>query len=710
MSSVERAPARQAGGRYSLAGQLESERARWFCWAPVFVGLGVLVYFALPFEPGLIGLVAVLIAFLALRAVWREGTYACVTGAILVAVATGLVAVKVRSEMVATSVVPHGLQEGRITGFVELVESREAGGIRLTLRPTSIEGLAPAAVPGRVRVSVKEPGDAGVLVGDHVGLDARLVPPPVASVPGGFDFARHAFYKGIGGVGFAKDGPVATQLDESVERSYALEAANAVARLRQGIGQRVQAALPGQTGAVAVALITGERSGIAEETNEAYRASGLFHILSISGLHMAIMGGAVFFATRFVLAAIPSVALRFPIKKWAAIGAICGSFGYLLISGGSYPTIRSFLMISVFFVSILLDRPALAMRNVAIAALGILLIFPESAIDPGFQMSFAAVIALVSGFEFVARRSEPLLLGASTSLWRLAGFFGAIVGSTLIASVAVAPLGIFHFHQAQHFSVLANVLAVPICNLVVMPAALASLMLMPFGAEAWALQVMGPGIDAMGSVAQWVAGLDGAVSHVPAISVGAMSWIAAGGLWVCLFEKPWRLLGIAGIAVGVVLSPMAERPDILVGDEGRLVMVRAPSGELAGLVSRSGTYELTQWLARDGDAREAGEVGPANVLQCDRLGCFATVKGVGIAISKTPASLRDDCRRARIVVLRYGAGSAECIGPDLVVDRKRARREGTRAIYIDDEGLFRSQTVREVRGERPWTGRSDSGS
>lgn len=406
-----------------MADALEDERPRWFYWVPVFVGCGGLVYFSLPQEPGGLVIAGLLVAALALRLATRVRTFGSILTCVLLCMAIGLAAAKVRTELVRAPILASETGPAEVSGFVELIEAKGEGRSRLTLRVISIESVSSEATPARLRVSVR-PAVEGLLPGDKVSLTAKLSPPPRASVPGGYDFARYAFFRGIGAVGYATASPVKIDTRDDAPDAVGPIAAitHAVARVRKGIGDRVKAALPGQTGAIANALITGDRSGIAEETNEAYRASGLFHILSISGLHMAIMGGAVFFALRFLLAALPSIALNYPIKKWAALGAILGSLGYLMISGGSFATVRSFLMIAVMFLSILVDRPALALRNVALSALLILLLFPESIVDPGFQMSFAAVVALISAYEAVSRRAEPLLAGAHTWWWRTLDF------------------------------------------------------------------------------------------------------------------------------------------------------------------------------------------------------------------------------------------------------------------------------------------------
>ena len=393
---------------------------------------------------------------------------------------------------------------------------------------------------------------AGLQPGAAVRLRATLMPPAEPALPGDYDFGRQAWFAGIGAVGYAMSPPSIDAAAGDVPRDLALWAG--VQRLRQAIGARIAAALPGETGAIATALITGERGGISEATNDAFRDSGILHILSISGFHMAIMAGSVFFIVRLGLAAFPSIALRYPIKKWAAAAAMAAALAYLLISGGAFATVRSTIMISIMFLAVLLDRPALALRNVILAATLILVVFPESLFDVGFQMSFAAVLALVSVYEALRQRRawEALMQHASS---RLVLFFAGIVLSTLIASAAVAPFAAYHFHKSQQYAVIANLIALPVCNIVVMPAALAALVAMPFGLEALPLWVMGRGIEAMVWVAHRVAEVPGAVLRVPAMPSAAFVLMIAGGLWLMLWQTRWRLAGIALIAVGAALAP-----------------------------------------------------------------------------------------------------------------------------------------------------------
>ena len=445
----------------ALARNLEAEQERWFLWLPVLFGAGIALYFSLSAEPSTSAALLPVAAALALYATGKRQWLGALLTAALLALACGVAAAKLRTEIVRAPVLQHQIGPVEVTGFVELIEPRPVRGQRLTVRVVSIETLEAQQLPMRVRVRAGAE-NAKLKPGDVMRIRATLTPPPWPSLPGDYDFARAAWFQGLGAVGFAAGAAAKVEADVGAA-PLPLRAQAMIERVRQAIGRRVVAALPGETGAIANALITGERGGITEATNQAFRNSGLFHILSISGLHMVIMAGAVFFLIRLVLAAIPAIALRYPIKKWAAVGAMLGALGYLLISGAAFATVRSYIMISIMFFAVLLDRPAVALRNVALAALAILLVWPESLFDPGFQMSFAAVVALVSAYEWLRTRQEERPEGSRRGLIsHLLLFLGGIITSTLVASLSVAPFGIYHFHNTQQFAVLANLVAIPI--------------------------------------------------------------------------------------------------------------------------------------------------------------------------------------------------------------------------------------------------------
>lgn len=688
---------------------LNAERAQWFYWVPVALGAGIAIYFLLPFEPPLAlgGLMLAGLAGLKL-AVSRMGLTAILINVALL-MAIGFWLISLRTAMVGAPVLEKQTGPVEVRGFIELIEAREGGGQRLTLRVYKLGNLEEAARPRRVRIRTMVVG-AGLAPGDAVIIKARLSPPAAPALPGGFDFARHAYFAGIGAVGYTFDTPKRDGGAGPVPPMLRLAAA--IQKLRRAIGMKVDAVLDGETAGIVKALVTGERGGISEATNDAYRDSGLFHILSISGLHMAIMGGAVFWSVRFFLALFPALALRYPVKKWAALAAAAGSLAYLAISGSSFATVRSFIMISIMFLAILLDRPAIALRNVALAALIILVLYPESLLDVGFQMSFAAVVALVAGYEVMRARfsSFAQAAGGQRSIAMVGAlFFAGIIVSTVIASVAVTPFAIYHFHKTQQFAVLANLIAVPICNFVVMPAALATLVTMPFGLEQWPLILMGGGVDAMSATARYVAALPGAVGMLPAISTPAFTFMVAGGLWLLLWQARWRWAGLALIVSGLVLLPFKARPDLLVGRDGRLVAVRTASGFLTVLPAPRSHFELERWLAYDGDGRTGDEAVAGSGLTCDSLGCTGRVGEMRLAVSRQWASVADDCQTADILVLAVPAPTA-CVGPKAVIDFYDTRIGGTHAVYVegavgqrDGSGrTVRIETVAQARGIRPW--------
>jgi competence protein ComEC len=683
-----------------LHDHLTAERGRWFLWVPVGFGTGISTYFALGFEPALpaallLGLAAVSGAYL-----WRAYSLAQLVSPLLLAVVAGVLVAKVNAELSRAPMLERRLHNVEVVGIIERVEPRSSRGPRLTLRVLRLAKLPPELTPYRVRVRLMKPA-ANLSPGVAVTVQAVLAPPSRPALPGGYDFARSAYFQRIGGIGYAFKPPVA--LEPQPQVPFLLAVAAALQRLRNDIGARITTALPGETGAIATALMTGERGAITPGTLEAYRDSGLLHILSISGLHMAIMGGSVFFGLRLLLAAMPGTALRHPIKKWSAVGAIVAAFLYLMISGATHATQRAFIMLLIMMFAIICDRPAIAVRNVAIAALLILLWSPASLLNVGFQMSFAAVLALVATYEALRDRRRgrtgdvPRGTIALTAL-----FFAGIVGTTVVASLAVAPIGAFHFHKSQQYAVLANLIAVPVCNFIVMPMALLSFLAMPLGLEFIPLWLMGIGIDLMTWSARQVAALPGAVGHIPAFPTAAFALMILGGLWLCLWRTAWRLWGLALIVAGLLIAPLQARPDIMIGREGRLVAVRQPDGGLVALDSRGARFELQRWLEYDGDAREPGKATDRSAFRCDDVGCNFRKQGMIIAVSRSPASLADDCERAGLLVLRYPKPPA-CTPQGPVLDFWQLRDGGTHLVYLQSGGWPKVESVAATRGVRPWT-------
>jgi competence protein ComEC len=351
----------------------------------------------------------------------------------------------------------------------------------------------------------------------------------------------------------------------------------------------------------------------------------------------------------------------------------------------------------------MLDRPALTMRNVALAALAILIVAPESLFDPSFEMSFAAVVALVALYEWLSKRGRERLADVSPVWGTLRKGWSLVAGAaltTLVAGTAIAPFAVYHFHRMTHYGLIANLIAAPLVSLLIMPMAVLSLIAMPFGLEAWPLRAMGLGIEMMVRAGQWVASWPGAVTVLPRISGSALVLIVLGGLWVCLWQTRTRALGLVIAAFGIALAPGHERPDILIEREGATAALRSESGNLVFPPATAASYSVDNWLLADGDDRDAASATDESAFRCDTLGCIGTVKGKTVALIRHEGAVEEDCRIADIVIAPFTIGK-RCRAARVIVDRRVLKAEGAHALYI--EGLsIRTETVAAARGKRPW--------
>jgi competence protein ComEC len=589
----------------------------------VFLGIGCGLYFALPFEPApvwgwagsALGLGLAVLAAMG----WARWPLALAAALLLGFGAAKLSEMRLATPVLGGPVVTH------LTARVVSLEPRGQT-MRAVLDQVRSGALDPA--PRRIRVSFR--GTPDMHPGDELSLTARLDAAPAPSEPGASDLERSLFFQSIGAVGFAY-GRAHPVLAADAPRLGA-RLAMAVETLRQKMTARIQTVLPGSIGGIASALITGERGGITEEDEAALRDAGLAHVLAIAGLHMALVGGGVFWLLRAVLAAIPALALRYPIKKWAAAGALAASCFYLVISGASPSAVRAFVMLAMVMIAILLDRPALSMRSLALAAGVLLLARPQDIAEPGFQMSFAAVAALIAVAEWEERREQIKPRGA---LFR---WVHGIVMTSLVGSLATLPFALFHFGRATHYAVLGNLIAMPVMGLWVMPAAALSVVAMPFGLESGPLHLLGQGIAVMVAMGKWVAGLPGAVTLAPAMPVAALLLMTVGGLWLVIWRRNWRWWGLLPVLAGVVLAWAARPPDMLVAPDARTIAIRGADGVLHFVRKPADKYIARDWLKRDGDGRNIEDAVSMPGMKCDGIGCV--VKGkLLIAVSLRPEAL-----------------------------------------------------------------------
>lgn len=686
----------------AIVGGVMAERTRWPLWIPVFLGLGIGGYFSLPTEPPLwlsgLGL-AVATGFLALALATRR-LGLVVSAAVVLAVLVGFVAAGGRTALVAAPVLTRASGALMLEGRVVEIERLPGEALRVTFDRLALERDEPIVTPERVRVRLK-PGAPPFAVGDRLRLRAMLMPPPPPSMPGAFDFARFSWFKRLGAIGTALGPPeIVATAEPNLDGGFGV----AVNALRHRLTERIVAVLPGDRGAVAAALITGDQMPISAPMMQAYRDSGLAHILSISGLHISLAAGLVFVGLRALLALIPPVALRYPIKKWAAALAILFAWGYTLLAGSPVPAQRSFLMIALVLLAVLLDRTALSMRPVALAATLVLLVEPEELIGPSFQMSFAAVIALIAWYETQAPRQ---------ALWReahpgpLAGlglYAAGIALTTLIAGSVTAIFAIYHFNRFAVWSVLANMLAVPLTGFWVMPWALVLFLLLPFGLEAVALVPMGWGVEAVNQVALWVASWPAAAITTPTLPMAGLVVFALGGCWLCLWTRRWRWWGLVPMVLGLASMGLADPPDLLVDGRGTAMAVRTADGALL-LNGKGGRILKETWSRRAGP--EAPERWPRQSssrdgrLRCDPVGCVWRAEGQVVALIRDETGIEAACAGAGLVVSAVPLRGT-CRGAGLVIDRFDLWRRGAHALWLSPTHV-RVETVADSQGDRPWS-------
>jgi competence protein ComEC len=682
-----------------LKGNAIAERERWALWLPVFVGVGVAIYFWLTVEPPLwVGPFAVALTVPVAVAAYRRqrGVLPAIAAA---AMALGFAAASFQAWWVAAPILAHKLTAVSVEGRVVAVDPQPEG-MRLVLEPGHIDRLDDASRPMRIRVKLRR-DETSLLPGEWIKFRATLLPPPAPAMPGAYDFQRRAYFDRLGAVGYALGAAekIAAPPDANVSvwRHW-------VEVLRAAVTERIRAALPGPTGAIAAALITGQTHAIPPADAGAFRDAGLAHILVIAGLHMGMVAAAVFFAVRAGLALIPSIALRYHTKKWAAAAALAVTFLYLLLSGATVSSRRAFVMTGLVLLAVLVDRLSLSARAIAYAALVILLLTPEAAAGPSFQMSFAAVAGLIAFYEAMRGKIGEWHAGAGP-MRRFGLYLLAIAFTTVISTLATMPFTIYHFNRFPLYSVVANALAVPITGFWIMPWAVIACVLMPFGLEGLALAPMGWGIDGVAAIARWVTSWPGAALVVPSMPAEALILVSLGGVWLCIWQRRWRWLGLAPIAAGYAALLLVRPPDIVVASDASLIAVRGADGNYLLSSTHGGKINQETWTRRA--AAEAGAAWPATgtsaegALSCDALGCVYRARGRTVALIRDGAALAEDCRSVDVVVSPIPARRF-CRGPR-VIDRIDLWKNGAYAIWLDPEAI-RVESVRDWRGTRPWSG------
>jgi competence protein ComEC len=656
----------------------EAGAGRLLPWVPVAFGTGIAFYFAADHEP-VLPVAAITAAGLCLAAFLLRRQRFLPVAVMIAAVAAGFATATWKTARIAHGVLARPMFGVSLSGFVETRDIRERTD-RFVLRVASMESPRSQVKLERVRLSVRK-GTAPA-VGSFVELRARLQPPLSPLRPGSYDFGRDMYFQGIGASGFVTGAIKTTEPPAS--GGLSLRYAAFMQDLRDAIDARIRTTLDGDKRAIATALLTGRRDAITTPVNDAMFISGLGHVLSISGYHMAVVAGVVFFAVRALLALIPPLASGFPIKKWSAAAALAAALFYLLLSGAEVATQRSFFMTAVVLIAVMVDRRAITFRTLAVAAMIVLAIAPEALVHPSFQMSFAATLGLVALVQIGMPRlfaSPDNSATAKVALWGGREIMTLALAS-LVAGFATTPYAAFHFHRVTPYGVLANLAA------------------MPFGFDGVFWWLMGLGIDWMIAVTEWVANLPGAIGRMAAFGIGPLIMASIGIVLLGLLRTPLRWSGAAALALSVIWAAAVPQPDILISADAHNVGVRGPDGRLHLMRTAKDAFLLKEWLAADADPRVPTDASLANGVSCDEAGCVTPIAGGGlVALALEPEALADDCERAALVVTVRQAPPA-CASPAMSGDRLRG--QGATALWRTAHG-FAADAVRPRGVDRPWS-------
>ncbi|MER8502739.1 MULTISPECIES: ComEC/Rec2 family competence protein [unclassified Mesorhizobium] len=707
----------------SAAG-LELDRGVAFLLVPVFLACGVVVYFALSVEPAFPQPIAIVLLAALCTVVSRSWprTRLCFMVALLCAL--GVLAAKFETWRVGTHVLGSEIST-RLTGRVVSYEPMASGRIRLTIDVISTARPTLRYMPERVRISaMKIPAE--LAAGSEIAGYVRLLPPTGPVRPDSYDFSFDSYFAGIGGSGFFLGNP---KVVASGSMPLAARLSSAIEDARESIADHIRSRIGGAEGEIAAALIVGVRAGIPEEINEAMRRTGIYHIISISGLHMALVAGTIMALLRGAFALFPDFSSRRPVKKYAAAAALFSIAAYLVFSGVVVAAERSFIMLAVMLIAVLFDRAALTMRNLAISAIAVILVSPHEVVGPSFQMSFAATAALVGAYAGWSDyrtgrattpppRRSPLRLATRKVLLGM----GGLAMTSIIAGSATALFAIWHFQRVAPLSLFANLAIMPIVSLVVMPFAVLSALAMPFGADGPFLYVMGKGLTAMIALSGWIS------ERSPIDAVGLISLrsvlLVTIALVVASMATTWlRLAAIPFALAGLLTTTQTRVPDVLISEDARLVALPIGSGELAVNRARPNEFTIDNWkraLTSEAivapetpgkndpqfDIADPADLPPGMPFICTDGLCLARhPSGAIIAQAKDRDTARPACAFASLIVIDDATAHNPCYYDRLVlvVTKRQLARAGSAAVYFDPQAATRAEIRFAVeKSYRPW--------
>ena len=682
--------------RYAAFNDILAQRDNALLFIPVLLAFGIGVYFSLSFEPHwLIAPFIFVLLLSSLAFVPRGGRYLIIG---LMLVVMGFCAAQIRTISVHTPMLSKEMKFANIEGRVQEIEPLDKG-VRVLLGDVEIEELSADQTPRKTRVKVWD--SDGLAVGQRVQALAGLNTPSYPVIPGGFNFRRYMYFHGIGASGFTYKTP------EVVEGVGGWRLGQGIEHLRDVIGTRIQENLSPDLAGLALALMVGQKRAIGEDDLESVRASGLAHMLAISGLHIGLFSGVIFFAVRSLMACFPVCALRYPIKKYAAGVAIIGAFFYMLLAGSTIPSERAMITVAVIFSAVMLDRSAISLRVVAFAAFLILLFFPESLLSVSFQMSFAAVTCLVAFYDWLRPVWSSWHRRAGV-LRRASLYFLGVSMTTVVATFATAPFTLFHFQNLAVYGILANFICVPILAFVIMPCALLALLLMPFGLDGWAFWVMQPALQIMLDIARDVSALDGSVFRVAQWSFASLVFVVIGTLSIILLRARLRVIAVCACVFLVLLNFQTKQYDVLVSSEFDLVAMRSFEPFLFVSSRRANAFSRENWESSLGFEQDSSKILPREgeiiaadfVLRCGGVACRYERLGQRISYLKdnNAAAFQEECAWADVVLMHEDFGDCDHAR---VITKWDVYKHGAHTLTLSRNSISIERT-QDFLGARPW--------
>ncbi|MDD5586013.1 MAG: ComEC/Rec2 family competence protein [Alphaproteobacteria bacterium] len=686
----------------AVSGMWREERPRLFLWTPVVMGVGIGLYFSWPDEPNLAVAIGMALATGIILAVMRGHVAARAVFLVFLGFALAASA----SRVYGTPLLDWPTRASVIEGTIADVEQHKSGR-RLLLENLTIEHLPDHRKPRRIRMVMPRRLDKqapDIRPGQHLQALAKLMPLSEPMTPDGFDFRRNAFFQGIGATGYLLGRIRVTESGAQDASGYRVW----FAQLRQNIQAVVKQAMTGDRAGLAIILLTGDKTFLSPETTAAMRGIGLAHLLAIAGLHIGLVAGAVFFLSRALMALFPALALRFPIKKWAAALALSSICFYTLLVGAPVPTRRALVMTGIVLIAVMLDRISVSLRTLALAAFVILLLWPQMLLHPAFQLSFAAVLGLISVGEWTRRRGWRLFPEREGWVWNVLRHIVELAGMSVVATLATLPFCLYHFQEAEVYSVLANTLAIPLTSFWLMPVCVFVILLWPFGLAAWPLKLLDPGVGILIGLSHKIAGLPGAHYSPPPMPVWLLLAATGGALVFCLMSGRRRWVGLPVMLIAIALDFFQPRPSAFL----------APKGEQAGWWRRE-TAELLitsydkpdkylagYWGERYGYKEDniryvqAEEDEPP--LSCDASRCVWREGSQSVAWLADAEALPRECAAGHVLLVNF-RNYEGCGGSSTAVLTKASfRQHGAHAIYSTGNGL-EIRHAREDRARRPWS-------